>query len=86
MGENEKALFDRNSALVCLMLRKEFGEQKFIQFLSSNQDEDSIKMIYGFKNLMEFDGTLGRYLENLKKDIGSGATPDSYLTVKGARK
>lgn len=86
MSSQDKSLLDRNSAIVCLMLRKEFGEQKFLRFLSSNQDEVAIKSIYGFKDLGELDVTLGRYLENLKKDIGSGATPDSYLTVEGAEK
>lgn len=82
----DRALFDRKSALVCLMLRKEFGEERFLKFLRGAQDQDSIRSVYGFKDMSEFNGTLNRYSENLSKDIGEGITPDSYVTVKGAKK
>jgi hypothetical protein len=68
------------------MLRKEFGEQMFLDFLSGSQDQDSIRSVYGFKDVSEFNNTLNRYSENIGRDIGRGATPDSYVTVKGAIK
>lgn len=86
MPANEKLSFDQKSALVCLFFRKEFGQEKFLKFLSSPQDEDSVLSIYGFRDSKELDDTLNRYFENLKRDIESGITPDSYLTVKGAEK
>lgn len=86
LSPQERATFDRKSALVCLMLRKEFGEQRFLEFLRGEQDQDSIRSVYGFKDVSEFNNTLNRYCENISKDIGAGATPDSYVTVKGAKK
>lgn len=86
MTPKDKASFDRKSALVCLMLRKEFGEERFLKFLAGKQDQDSIRSVYGFKDTSEFNSTLNRYFENLSKDIGEGITPDSYVTVKGAKK
>lgn len=82
----ERASFDRKSAMVCLMLRKEFGEERFLKFLLGPQDQESIQNVYGFKDASEFNRTLNRYSENISKDIGKGTTPDSYVTVKGAKK
>lgn len=86
LSPQDRALFDRRSALVCLMLRKEFGQERFLNFLSGSQDQDSVRSVYGFGDAAEFNGTLNRYSENLSKDIGEGITPDSYVTVKGAKK
>ena len=77
---------DRKSALVCLMLRKEFGQERFLSFLYSAQNQEAIGGVYGFKDASEFNSTLNRYSENIGRDIGKGATPDSYITIKGARK
>ena len=86
LPSKERASFDRKSAMVCLMLRKEFGEERFLKFLLGPQDQESIQNVYRFKNASEFNGTLNRYSENISKDIGEGTTPDSYVTVKGAKK
>lgn len=86
MPSQDRSSFDRKSALVCLMLRKEFGEERFLKFLLGEQNQDSVQSVYGFRDAAEFNGTLNRYSENLSKDIGEGITPDSYVTVKGAKK
>lgn len=78
----EKQVFDAQSAVVCLLLRKEFGSELFSRLATSpNQDESSLRLIYGFKNLEQLDSILKRYSENLIKDIYRGIVPDSYLTV-----
>jgi hypothetical protein len=86
LSSQDRALFDRRSALICLMLRKEFGEERFLKFLLGTQDQNSVRSVYGFRDAAEFNSTLNRYSENLSKDIGEGITPDSYVTVKGAKK
>lgn len=86
MSPEERSLFDKNSALLCLMLRKEFGREYFSEFLRSPQDKSSIVSVYGFKDLDEFNGVLSRYIENLTKDISTGRVPDSYLLIRGANK
>jgi len=82
----DRAIFDRKSAMVCLMLRREFGQERFLEFLSSEQDQNAIKTVYGFSDLPRFDETLNRYCRNLSADISRGITPDSYLKVQGAKK
>jgi hypothetical protein len=86
LSPKERSAFDRKSALVCLMLRKEFGQERFLSFLSSAQNQEAMAGVYGFKDASEFNSTLNRYSENIGGDIGKGATPDSYITIKGARK
>ena len=78
----EKQVFDAHSAIFCLLLRKEFGGSLFARFAASaNQDESSLRLIYGFKDLEQLDSILKRYSENLIKDIDIGIVPDDYLTV-----
>ena len=62
------------------------NKERFLKFLLGPQDQESIQNVYRFKNASEFNGTLNRYSENISKDIGEGTTPDSYVTVKGAKK
>lgn len=86
LSPQERSALDRKAALICLMLRKEFGQEKFLNFLSSSQDQDAIIKIYGFRDLSEFNSTLNRYSQNISNDIIEGKTPDSYVTVKEAKK
>jgi hypothetical protein len=85
MSPQNRSLFDRRSALVCLMLRKEFGFDRFASFLLNEQGEKSVNSVYGFEDLEKFNATLRRYSENLTRDIESGSTPDSYVAVQGAK-
>lgn len=71
---------DRNCALVCLLLRKEFGRHAFSSFANGSQDEDSLKRTFGFSGYEEFAKTLSRFSKNLSDDISNRRTPDEYLT------
>lgn len=75
----EKDKFDRESAFLCLMLRKEFGINKFSLFVNSMQDENSLLKIYKFSNSEDLSKTLNRYSKNLSNDISKNLTPDYYL-------
>jgi hypothetical protein len=74
----ESQIFNKSSALICLLLRKEFGSTKFDSFMSSSQDEVALKTIYGF-SFESFSETANRYFENLSKDIKNNKVPDKYL-------
>lgn len=84
---DNKKKFDQCSIALCLLLRKEFGQEKFLRMLSSSGDpEEALRRIYGFENYAQFDASFKRYLLDLTADI-SGArkgrsTPDSYLQIK----
>lgn len=83
-NENKK-IFDQQSALLCLMLRKEFGQfklQGFLRLQSKNKPEDVLDLIYGFKNFSQFDKQYVRYMKDLCADLVDNQTPDSYLEVR----
>jgi hypothetical protein len=79
-----KRLYDRCAAAFCLMLRKEFGQEKFLKLFGNANPGESIISVYGFKTLDEFDATFKTYLTDLTTDLSGTAgrkTPDSYLQI-----
>lgn len=77
--EKDKEGLNRKCALICLMLRKEMGIDAFSDFIKSEQNEESIKRIFGFSGYGDLSKTLDRYSLNLAEDIKNGLAPDSYF-------
>lgn len=80
--------FDRQAVALCLMLRKEFGEAKlqgFLKVSTKNNNQQVMKVIYGFDNFDLFDVQYKRYLRDLSSDIVNNKTPDSYLEIYPVR-
>ncbi len=81
----DKNLFDCQSEVLCLMLRKEFGQRKFHTLLKSLGKGKSaarcFNEIYGFKSLEQFDVKYKQYIKDLSSDIKNSKTPDSYLEI-----
>jgi len=70
------------SLIISLMLRKEFGESKFLRFLFSNKNtKDSLGLIYGF-DPDSFSKSYNRYCKDISKDIKDNKVPDFYLQVE----
>lgn len=67
--------FDRESAVLCLLARREFGSLLFSS-LSRGLSPDSAM---GFPDEKSFAETARRYFSNLKADLQSGRIPRSYL-------
>jgi len=83
MTPEARDAFDKKSEIVCLLLRKEMGRQRFSEFIGADkQDEQSLRSVYGFNGFEEFDATIKRYSENITKDAAEGILPDEYLTVR----
>lgn len=85
---DKQGVFDKNSVAACLMLRKEFGQDKFLEFLKTASDpEAGLRGIYHFTDYTQFDQTFKRFMFDLSSDI-TGArpdrppTPDSYLQIR----
>ena len=78
-----KAIFDREAATLCLLLRKEFGQQKFIEFIKNNSSQNALHQVYGFNGYSQFDESFKRYFYNLSQDIVNNRTPDNYLKING---
>ena len=84
LSAEQKKVFDKSVILLCLLLRKEFGQDKFLLFLQStseNNPDISIKDILKFENIEEFGKTFARYVEDLMSDMAKGKTPNSYLQI-----
>ena len=70
------------SLIISLMLRKEFGESKFLRFLFSNKNtKDSLGLIYGF-DPDSFSKSYNRYCKDISKEIKDNKVPDFYLQVE----
>lgn len=78
-NEDSKSVdnFEIKSAVVCLLLRKEFGQKNFSNFLQNNNYD-----VFGFDDdLSKFDEILERYHKNLINDLSNGKVPESYLRI-----
>lgn len=69
-------LFDAQAAMMCLLVRKEFGQNNFLIFI---QDSNLQKL--GFRDNGEIDSVFKRYMFYLIQDIKQNKTPDSYLQI-----
>jgi hypothetical protein len=70
------------SLIVSLMLRKEFGESRFLRFLFSNKNtNDSLGVIYNFDS-ESFAKSYARYCKDLISEIKDNKVPDFYLQVE----
>jgi hypothetical protein len=85
LSGDRKNIFVSQSSILCLLLRKEFGEVKMHSFLKVSYQMGSnaaVEKVLGFKNMQEFQKTYTRYLSGLSKDVKEKITPDSYLIIK----
>jgi hypothetical protein len=81
----EHAIFDAQSVVLCLMLRKEFGEAKlqgFLRIAQRNKMEDVLRLVYSFQSFKNFDASYARYMKDLTNDVAASRIPDSYLEIK----
>lgn len=78
-------VFDQQAMMLCIMLRKEFGEAKlqgFLRLCNSNETPNVLKIIYGFQGYREFDKQYIRFLKDLCRGVANKKTPDDYLEIK----
>jgi hypothetical protein len=68
------------SALLCLLLRKEFGQDNFINFLHSKSLSS-----FGFEDDGKFEKTVNKYYENIYNDLKENKVPDNYLEINNRR-
>jgi len=83
LGESveNRDLFDKQAAMVCLLLRKELGQANLMKFVRTGSSEANLNRVYGFKGYSEFDSTLKRYMYHLANDITNNKTPNGYLQI-----
>jgi hypothetical protein len=83
-----KQLYDNEAGMFCLMLRKEFGQRKFLWFLKDAQQDPQAALLkdYGFNGFDQLDIHFKRYMVDLSSDLlrldpKRPETPDSYLSI-----
>jgi hypothetical protein len=81
--KEKRATFDACATYLCLFIRKEFGQAKFLQFLKSSQEdpERAVREL-GFDSFADFDKTFKRYMIDLSNDLLKSKTPDRYLQIR----
>lgn len=77
----KRHLFDQEAAALCLLLRKEFGQDNLLKYLSTGGGEQNFANVYGFQSFQVFDSTLKSYMTNLAQDVAQNRTPNSYLQI-----
>lgn len=86
LSEENRRLFDKSAMCFCLLLRKEFGQDKTHFFLKKSSDangEAALKEVLGFKDgYDQFDRSFKRYMIDITRDVLSGKTPDHYLQIR----
>jgi hypothetical protein len=88
MPSSKKDCFDSQSIVLCMMLRKEFGESKLHYFLSLLQSKDlslALKDSYGYENLEDFEKKYLMYYRDFSKDLFQDKVPNSYFEVKSVK-
>jgi hypothetical protein len=82
MSQEDLRNFESKSLIVSLMLRKEFGENRFLRFLFSNKNtKDSLEVIYNFDS-ESFTKSYARYCNDLASEIKNNKVPDFYIQVE----
>lgn len=80
----EKKIFDGEAMVLCLLLRKEFGQIRMLYFLKEIDPEKGMQIIYGFRSYDHFDASFYRYMKDLVSDVMNGKTPSHYLLIQNA--
>ncbi len=69
--------FDIKSAVVCLLMCKEYGKNNFINYLKTKNTAE-----FGINDTNKFNQIINRYYKNLIDDLQNNRTPEDYLTIK----
>lgn len=82
LSADKKASYDRVVTALCLLVRKEFGQDNYWNLAVTKGSEQNLNNTLGFLSYSEFDATLKRYVNNLSNDIMIGnRTPTRYLQI-----
>lgn len=84
-SQADKQLFDAKAAMMCLMIRKEYGQKHFLYFLKFDNYEKDIKDYMGFDGFEKLNETFSRFVFNLANDVERNTTPDSYLHIEAIK-
>ena len=75
MNQENKDKFDTESLVFCLMLKKEFGESKFLEYFFDKNEK-----IYGFDS-KSLNSSYNRYYRDIFNELKKNNIPNSYLNI-----
>jgi hypothetical protein len=75
MNQENKDKFNTDSLVFCLMLKKEFGESKFLEYFFGKNDK-----ICGFDS-KSLDSSYNRYYRDIFNELKKDNIPDNYLNI-----
>jgi len=81
LSADEKARYDREATALCLLVRKEFGQDNYWSLAVTKGSEQNLNNVLGFRAYGEFDKILKCYINNLSNDIIKNRTPTRYLQI-----
>lgn len=91
LTEENKDSFDKQSILLCMMLRKELGQFRLVSLLNKVNGQDmsdqhllltNFKIVYGYRSLEDLNLKYRSYCNDLLKEISSNKVPNSYFLIK----
>jgi hypothetical protein len=82
LPDDQKQQFDSAAMVLCLMIRKEFGQDKFHFMLrDSSKPEVALRSNLRFESYNQFDKSFKQFMADLSKDVTADKTPDKYLQI-----
>jgi hypothetical protein len=69
---------EKECGVLCLLLRKEFGQYNFLNYISDN----NLSKNFGTDDPKILHEILNKYLSNLLKDLQENKVPNDYLDVR----
>jgi hypothetical protein len=74
---SEKDPDEKQCAILCLLFRKEYGQDNFLKYVASRDINN-----FSIKNKENLESILNRYYDNFINDLKENKVPQSYLDVK----
>ncbi len=84
MKPEMKTLYDQCAMAFVLMVRKEYGQDKYVEFLKQTSlggSEKAAKTVLGQESYDKFDEKFKQFLVSLTRDVAAGRTPDQYFQI-----
>ena len=84
MPLEKRQLFDNCAMAFCLMIRKEFGQEAYLNLMKQASEEsplDAIKIVLRFNDYKQLDKAFNKFMIDLTSDIANDKTPDRYLQI-----
>lgn len=80
----KRQVFDNCAMMFCLMVRKEFGQDAYLNLMKQSSEADpveSIKSVLKFESYKQLDKSFHKYINDLTLDMSLNKTPDKYLQI-----